>query len=128
MNNWRNGAKRHEHTARHAKLKSAGYLLALLLAGHAQASQQTGLVVDVRVSSTAVLNPTHIQLDGTWTGKPGCATTIYWAIDTDSVLGRNLLAVILAAQASGQPVTFYGANTCTLRTDMETAVQVQLAQ
>jgi hypothetical protein len=99
-----------------------------LAAGTAAASQQTGLVLDIRVSSTTLINPTHILLSGVWAAKPTCATSTYWAIDTDTTVGKNFLATILTAQASGRPITIYGSNFCSLRTDMETGIQIQLAK
>lgn len=104
-------------------------IIALLIPSIAIASEQIGLVVDIRVASkTLSTNPTHFKLDGVWMNKPFCATTDYWAIDTDTPAGRNFLAVVLTAQASGRRVAIWGTDQCTLRADMETVLQIGFAQ
>ncbi len=90
------------------------------------AGEQTGEVYDLRVSSGTLLNPTHVVITGAASGKPACATTAYWSIDTDTVAGRNFLAVLLTAQAAGKAVKIYGTNACTLRSDMENVAQIQI--
>lgn len=110
-------------------MKRVVFLSAILVCGLVCASEQTGQVLDVRVASkTLSTNPTHIKLSGTWQNRPSCAVQGYWAIDTDTTAGKSFLAAVLAAQASIWPITIWGADQCTLRTDMETVFQIGLAQ
>jgi hypothetical protein len=93
----------------------------------ALAGEQTGQILDIRVSSTTLINPTQVLLSGIWWARPSCATNGYWAVDTDTVVGRNFLATLLTAQVTGRSVTLFGLNACNLRADMETVVQIHLA-
>lgn len=87
------------------------------------ASSQSGNIISLRVSSKAIGNPTHFQLDGIWDDKPACADS-WWAIDSDTVAGKSLLSILLTAHSTGKAVTVWGTNICDLRGDMETAGQV----
>jgi hypothetical protein len=109
-------------------MKRAMLLGAMLVCGLAYAGTQTGEVIDVRVSSKTLANPTHIKLSGAWQNRPACAVQDYWAIDSDTPAGKSFLAAVLAAQASNRPITIWGTDQCTLRTDMETVLQIGLAQ
>ena len=92
------------------------------------AGQQTGAILDLRVSSPTLANPTHIQIDGTYQNRPACAISGFWAIDSDTATGKSFLATIMLAKATGKPITFAGSGTCSLRSDMETIVQMQVVQ
>jgi hypothetical protein len=98
--------------------------LLIFISGICCAGEQTGQIVDLRVSAYKTFNPTHVKLSGTWSGAPSCATIGFWAIDTETPTGKNVLATLLAAQAAGKNVRIWGSNQCTLRGDMETATQV----
>ena len=104
------------------------FFLTVGLAGSALASQQTGRVTEIRVTSKTLDfgNPTHITLSGPRTAVAACAFSQWWAIDTDTPGGRSMLAAVLAAQANGKEVTFLGRDRCNLRGDMETVEQVHL--
>ena len=98
---------------------TTSYLRCARLAG-----EQTGTVLDLRVSSVALLNPSHVYISGTAINKPGCAATAHWAFDSDTPAGRSFLAVLVAATASGQTVKIFGTGSCTLRPDMESIAQI----
>lgn len=95
----------------------------------AEASDQTGKVVDIRVSSQKLTGgyPTQVKLDSSWSGKPACATSEYWSIDTDTEAGKNMLSILLTALTTDNPVTIWGMAACNLRAEMEQALQVGLA-
>lgn len=105
------------------KAKALCFMAIAMLPLSGMASEQTGTVVDIRVSSPGALNPTHVLLSGTRT-KNGCATLDWWQLNTDTAVGKNLLATLLMAKASGKSVTLWGNGSCTLRTDMEDVLQV----
>ena len=90
------------------------------------AGYQTGKITSIRVSSPTVSSPTHFQLNGTWNGQPACATSPWWAIDTDTPAGKSLLSILLTAYSTDKTVTVWGQGICSLRSDMETAIQVGL--
>ena len=89
------------------------------------AGSQTGKVLNIRVSSKTIGNPTHILLEGAWSNKPTCAVA-WWAIDTDTVAGKSLLSILLTAYSTGKEITLWGTGQCDLRGDMETAFQAGL--
>jgi hypothetical protein len=52
-------------------------------------------------------------MDGVASGKPTCAKNPYWMIrDENSNAGKQQLATLLAAQATGKTVTVNGMGTC----------------
>jgi hypothetical protein len=108
-------------------MKKLFILLSIIWVSNAHAGSQTGKVVDIRVSSKTVGgNPTHVMLEGGRDVQEGCGKD-YWAIDTDTDLGKNILSVVLTAYSTGKSVTFWGTNQCDLRSDMETVFQAGLA-
>lgn len=109
--------------------KLSAFSLLILLPLSSTAGEQGGVVTEIRVSSPGIANPTHVLLSSTTTdtqrkSRPTCATQDWWQINTDTTVGKNILATLLAAQASGKSVTIWGNGSCTLRTDMEDIVQV----
>jgi hypothetical protein len=109
-------------------MKSLIVAVSVALAQSALASEQSGKILEIRVSTTPQMNPTHFRLDGAWPGKPACATVGWWAFDGNTAAGKALLATLLTAQASGRPVIAWGHDSCDLRSDMETTVQIGLSQ
>ena len=113
-------------------------LAMLVFSQAANAGRQTGKVIEVRVSSTGTNSrldpdkPTHFRLSGEWIDKPSCADGQWWAINTDTPAGQNLLRVLLTALESGKTVTAWGKTlilsggsaSCNLDPDMETADQI----
>jgi hypothetical protein len=109
-------------------MKRSIALLAVAFAQASLASEQTGKILDIRVSTNPQFNPTHFRLEGTWPNKPACATEGWWAFDGNTAAGKALLATLLTAQATGRPIVAWGHDSCNLRSDMETAVQIGLSQ
>src|SRR5438445_7782381 len=56
----------------------------------------------------------YLYLSGQATGRPPCAAnTTYWMVkDENSVTGKQQLAMLMAARATGQTITIGGSNTC----------------
>ncbi len=69
-------------------------------------------------------NPTHVNISGSYNAKPDCATSGYWALNSDTQQGRSILSLLLTANATGKTVSFLGTGDCSLRPDMETLFQV----
>lgn len=90
---------------------------------------QSGTVTEIRVSSiSAGGNPTHVMLSGTYSNAPSCATVGWWAFDTETTHGKNILAALLTAQSAGKTTRIWGNGTCNLRGDMETAIQAVVSE
>ena len=109
-------------------MKKSILIVGMLFSSVTFASEQVGKVIDIRVSAIPSYNPTHIKLDGPWNNKPGCATQPYWAVDTNTEGGKAFLSAILTAYSTGKTVQIWGSDQCTLRGDMENALQVALPQ
>lgn len=69
-------------------------------------------------------NPTHVFVSGSYNAKPTCATSGYWALNSDTQQGRAILSILITAQATGKTASFLGTGDCSLRPDMETLFQV----
>lgn len=66
---------------------------------------------------------------GTPTGKPACAVGSYWIVkDENSNAGKQIIALLMAANAAGQRVRVSGANTCTRWGDGEDVGSLQVMQ
>lgn len=86
---------------------------------------QTGKVVHLtlRGSDGLVL----IDLDGPVSDKPICARYLYWIIkDETSLIGKQQLALLLTAKATGQTIAISGTGTCTRWHDGEDIDAIQL--
>jgi len=85
------------------------------------ASDQTGLVMDIRVGES------HVHIDGTYnTPFPACsASGWWWAFDTNTSTGKAMLAVLLTAKVTGKTVILWGDGSC-LRPGMEKLIQVSI--
>lgn len=105
-------------------------LVLLLASSYSYAGNQTGTIQKLFVSGRDYpapnQNPTHVIITGTYNAKPGCATSGYWAVDTDTQQGKSMLSLLLTANATGKSVSFLGTGSCSLRPDMETLFQVGL--
>jgi hypothetical protein len=110
------------------------FLAAALLASEAvsAAGIQSGTVADIRVSTQTLAsgNPTHVRLQNgtTSSAMASCATSGFFAINTDTPAGKSMLAALLMAEAAMPPkqVIIWGTGQCDLRADMETAFQVSV--
>src|SRR5712672_1571144 len=77
------------------------------------AGTQTGQVTTIRKRASDGL--IYFYLSGVHSGAPSCAGSHdYWMIkDENSNTGKQQLAILLAARASGETITVDGSNTCT---------------
>lgn len=83
----------------------------------AMAGDQTGQVLEVRVTSKSLgNNHTHIRLSGTYNAQPSCIDPNwrFWVVDTDTASGKSILSTVLTAQATGKNITFWGSGSCHL--------------
>lgn len=55
-----------------------------------------------------------VQVDGTRTNSPSCATDTRMAINPATNAGKAMLAMLLSAKAAGQTVILYGTGNCQL--------------
>ena len=93
-------------------------VVAMIMASPSWAGSVTGVVrrLLVRDSDGLVL----VEIIGSATGKPACATHSYWIIrDENSESGKRQYALLLAAKASGLTVQISGANRCSRWSDGE---------
>lgn len=98
-------------------------LVTSLFCETAAAGSQTGQLVYVRVRSTDGL--IIVEMNGPVSNKPSCAGLAYWMIeDEKSNAGKQQLALLMAAHASGQTVTIDGTGTCSRWPDGETIAMV----
>lgn len=104
-------------------------LLIILCAGLSSAAiaggTQTGQVslITVRASDGLVL----IELTGSASNKPACAPFTYWIIkDEASLAGKQHLALLMEAKATGRTVAISGSGYCTRWHDGEDIDTVQL--
>ncbi|MEX0139531.1 hypothetical protein MRBLMS1_000288 [Massilia sp. LMS1-1-1.1] len=91
----------------------------------AYAGEQVGKIVSITVRSVDGL--ISFTMENTATGKPACAKYSYWLIaDENSVTGKQQLAMLLTARASGQVISVFGSNTCVRWSDGENVVGITL--
>lgn len=77
----------------------------------AYAGEQTGKILSLTVRAGDGL--ISFTMENTATGKPACAKYSYWIIaDENSVTGKQQLAMLITARASGQVISVYGSNSC----------------
>jgi hypothetical protein len=82
-----------------------------MVASHVIAGTQTGKVRDVYIRDSDGL--ILVDLYGTASGHPACATQPYWLIPRETTeSGKRMLAMLLAAQLSGRTVVIRGKDTC----------------
>lgn len=86
-------------------------------------SSQDGNVAQIRVRATDGL--VSIYLDGPRTTPPGCATQPFFVVGNEaSIAGRQQIALVTMAQASGKRVTIYGTGSCGRWPDAENVAEV----
>jgi len=109
-------------------MKKLSCLLILLASSNAIAGSQHGSVQKLFVSgrdyAPPFQNPSHVSIDGDYKEKPACATSGYWAVNTETEQGKAILTLLLTSSATGKKLTLYGTGACSLRPDMETVFQV----
>lgn len=89
----------------------------------AYAGEQVGKILNITVRSSDGL--ISFIMENTATGKPACAKYSYWLIaDENSVTGKQQLAMLLTARASGQVISVFGSNTCVRWHDGENVVGI----
>ncbi|MFC7420824.1 hypothetical protein ACFQNF_13225 [Iodobacter arcticus] len=99
--------------------------LALSFSAVALAGTQKGLVTKLHKRSSDGL--IYFDLIGPSDGKPACASYPYWMIkDENSNTGKQQLALLLVAKASGQLVSVVGNNTCSRWKDGEDVEDIML--
>ncbi len=82
------------------------------------AGTQSGQVTKIYVRASDGINA--VYLSGPAVGRPACATFPYWIIkDENSTAGKKQLALLVAAQATGQTISIEGAGVCTRWPDGE---------
>ena len=93
--------------------KTAIALAGVLVASASFAGNQTGTVQSLTVRDTDGL--VSFTLEGGARVQPApCATQAYWIIRNESsVAGKQLFALLMAAQAAGKTIVVNGANACT---------------
>lgn len=97
---------------------AAAAIMAMCCLG-ARAGTQTGTVTSLEVRASDGL--IAVYLSGTASGRPACAVTQpYWIVkDENSTSGKQQLAQLMLARATGQTVTINGMNTCVRWSDGE---------
>lgn len=95
-----------------------GCLAVACCAANSYASEQTGVIEQIyKRDSDGLL---FIRVAGARTAKPSCATYNYFMLrDEASNNGKQQLAMLLMAKASGQTITIIGAGSCTRWSDGE---------
>jgi hypothetical protein len=92
--------------------------LALLVCFPVWAGSQEGKITGLFIRASDGL--VYFFMDGTSQGKPACAGLSYWIIrDENSNAGKQQLAALLVAKASGQTIVVSGANRCDRWSDGE---------
>lgn len=90
------------------------------------AGMQRGFITGLYVRASDGL--VYFFMSGTPTDRPSCARALnYWIIrDENSNAGKQQLAQMLAAYASGRTLVVYGADTCTRWPDGEDVEAIKL--
>jgi hypothetical protein len=89
-----------------------------LSSANAMAGGVVGTVVDIVTRASDGL--IYVDISGTPTGQPACATHSYFIIMNEtSAAGQKQYALLLVAKASGLSVSIGGNNTCTRWPDGE---------
>lgn len=114
------------------KLRAGFNCFAMFISITAHAGGQSGTIAALNVTSPSLAfgNPTHFRLTGEYKNRAGCSTHAeqWWALNTDSAVGKAMLGVLLTAKASGKPVTVWGSGRCDQRVDMEDVHQIGVSE
>jgi hypothetical protein len=90
---------------------------------YADASSQFGFINRIHVRATDGL--VYFYVDGQRSTPPPCATQPYWVIANEgSTAGKQQLAMLMMAQASGKPVTIFGSGDCARWSDGESVSEI----
>jgi predicted permease len=88
-------------------------------------AQGTVFRLHVRASDGLV----YVYLNGNRINRPACAVQPYWVIrDETSAVGKQQLALLMLAQATGRTVIIQGSGTCTRHVDGEDIKEVALEE
>ena len=88
-------------------------------------AQGTVYRLHVRASDGLV----YVYLNGNRINRPPCAVQPYWIIrDETSAVGKQQLALLMLAQATGRSVIIQGSGTCTRHVDGEDIKEVALEE
>jgi hypothetical protein len=100
-------------------LKIVSVVMAASCSFGAHAGTQTGTVTNVNVRASDGL--IVVYLGGTASGRAACAASQpYWIIKSEtSTAGKQQLAQLMIAQATGKSITIVGMGTCTRWSDGE---------
>ncbi|WP_375592175.1 hypothetical protein [Chitiniphilus eburneus] len=102
-----------------------GFLLACT-AGLASASYQTGKITSVITRADGLVY-LFIENGALRAGKPSCATSNYWMVrDENSQAGKNQLATLMTAYATGATIAITGSGTCNRWSDGEDIFIIEL--
>lgn len=83
--------------------------------------------VDIRANSTSLSSGifSHFRLAGSqYFSNPTCAFSGWWALNTDTAVGKNWLALLMMANATGKKVYVLGLGTCAMNSGMEDVKQI----
>ncbi len=102
-------------------------MILILVAQDIYAGAATGKVLWLRVRASDNLH--YFKVDGDHNSRPTCATSTAWAIkDENSAAGKTQISILLAAWASGRPITVNGDNKCSRWGDIEDANEIFINQ
>lgn len=97
---------------RHLRMAIATAATCSLSPSPAVAGEQTGRITSLLVRASDGL--VSVELEGTHSAKPACATYNYWMIKAESTTtGKQQYAALLGAKLSGKQVRLIGSNQCT---------------
>jgi hypothetical protein len=106
-------------------IAAIGAVVLVGAAASAQAGQQTGKIT--KLSTRASDGLIVVELDGSASGRPACATYGYWLIKNEnSEIGKRQFVQLMSAKASNTIVKLIGSNTCTRWSDGEDIEVVEL--
>jgi hypothetical protein len=80
-----------------------------------------GLIADLQIDGNYAL----LAVSGPVVNRPACVVWGRYVVDVSTPQGQSMLAYLLSAQATGKQVQVYGAGTCSIFDDHETAKSVR---
>ena len=81
-----------------------------------------GLITDVQVDGN---NNAQFAVSGPTTTKPSCVAWDRFVFNVTTGAGQAMLAYLLTAQATGKKIVVYGADTCSIYSNQETAFSLR---
>ncbi len=89
------------------------------------AGEQTGKITNLYVRASDGL--IWLEMDGTHSTRPACATHSYWMIQSESSpTGKQQYAALLGAKLAGKTVAIAGNNQCSRWGDGEDINEIQI--